>query len=257
MSETALVPMNSALTPGDLFKSGKQAAEICREIVLRNSVIFRGPDGKERRYLETTAWQALATVSGRSVRIDSVQEVDGGVAAVCSLVKISDGSVIARAEGFVGVDEALWYGGTVTDRFGKTKTFPKRTNSAIRAMAQSRAISRAYRAGLAWMLPLIDGSLAAPAPDDGELPPDQWEEQQPRERLPQKEPAPRVELASGKQKALIQTLTKSLDEDQIQQLKSQFGPVAELTKARASELIDRLQKGPASQPVNEDSEPVT
>lgn len=256
MSETALMPMNAALTPGDLFKSGRQAAELCREIVLRNSVIFRGPDGKERRYLETTAWQALATVSGRSVRIDSVQEVEGGVTAVCSLVKISDGSVIARAEGFVGTDEPVWFGGTFIDRNGKTKTFPKRTNSAIRAMAQSRAISRAYRAGLAWMLPLIDGSLAAPAPDDGEISPDQWEEPQQRDRLPQKEAPPRMEMASGKQKALIQTLSRGLNEQQIEGLKSKFGPVAELTKARASELIDHLQKQPAH-PVNEDSEPVT
>src|SRR3546814_17389807 len=70
---------------------------------------------------------------------------------------MSDGQVIAVAEGFVGEDEPTWFGGTMKawkwgERRGEKifydKEMPKRADYAIRAMAQTSAISRACRSAL-------------------------------------------------------------------------------------------------------------
>ena len=74
--------------------------------------------------------------------------IEGTACAPSAEIKrMSDGMVIATAEGFVGEDElsTTWYGGEIATRFGK-KTLPKRPDYAIRAMAQTRAISRTLAA---------------------------------------------------------------------------------------------------------------
>lgn len=72
---------------------------------------------------------------------------------------MSDGAVIAEAEGFVGEDEPTWFGGTVT-AYGKTKVLPKRADYAIRAMAQTRAISRACRSAFAHVVVMMNAGLS-------------------------------------------------------------------------------------------------
>lgn len=72
---------------------------------------------------------------------------------------MSDGAVIAEAEGFVGEDEPTWFGGTVTS-YGKTKVLPKRPDYAIRAMAQTRAISRACRSAFAHVVVMMNAGLS-------------------------------------------------------------------------------------------------
>jgi hypothetical protein len=73
---------------------------------------------------------------------------------------MSDGQLIATGEGFVGEDEAVWYGGEVKDKWGKVKVHPKRNDYAIRAMAQTRAMSRAGRTAFAHVVVMMDAGLA-------------------------------------------------------------------------------------------------
>src|SRR3546814_20952408 len=84
---------------------------------------------------------------------------------------MSDGQVIAVAEGFVGEDEPTWFGGTMKawkwgERRGEKifydKEMPKRADYAIRAMAQTRAISRACRSAFAHVVVMLDAHLATP-----------------------------------------------------------------------------------------------
>jgi hypothetical protein len=89
----------------------------------------------------------------------NVERVEGGFKATGQIRRMDTGQVIAEAEGFVGEDEAVWFGGTVTDKWGKTKTHPKRPDFAIRAMAQTRAISRACRSAFAHVVVQIDKNL--------------------------------------------------------------------------------------------------
>jgi hypothetical protein len=93
---------------------------------------------------------------------------------------MSDGFVIAEAEGFVGEDEPTWFGGvTKAWKWGEQrgqkiwydKELPKRPDYAIRAMAQTRAISRACRSAFAHVVVMMNAGLsttpAEEVPDGG------------------------------------------------------------------------------------------
>lgn len=229
--------------PKAIMVRNQGVANACREIVLRCSVHFAG-----RRYIQAEGWQALAALSGYTPRISTVEELDtGDVRAICNLVRISDGELMASAEGFVGTDEPVWFGGQIIDKYGKPKTLPKRSKFAIRAMAQTRAISRACRSALAFLVPLVDSSLATTPAE--EMP---WEQEQGQEQEAPRSSGPAVPPTPS-QRAMLKRLTANLSEAQLAELHEKFGPGDKLTKATASAVIDHLQKGP----VNEDAEPVT
>jgi hypothetical protein len=65
---------------------------------------------------------AIATAYGCVAGANNVQQVLGGVAATGELRKISDGTLVATAEGFVGEDEPVWFGGMkqVRDKTSET-----------------------------------------------------------------------------------------------------------------------------------------
>lgn len=244
MSETGLVPVEQ---PRELMVRGQSVATACKEIVMRCSVHFAG-----RRYIQAEGWQALASLSGLTPRIEAVEEMEGGdVRALCSLVRISDGEIMARAEGFVGTDEPVWFGGTVTDKWGKTKVLPKRSKFAIRAMAQTRATSRACRTALAWLVPLVDSSLATtPAeemPIDVETSGSEPEVQQGSDFQQARHPMDRkpsdYSLVTTAQRRLLGTLTKDLSEPQLAELVRRFGPSEKLDKKSASAVIEFLKSG--------------
>lgn len=247
MSDLGLVPVEQ---PRELMVRGQGVASACREIVMRCSVHFAG-----RRYIQAEGWQALASLSGLTPRIETVEELEtGDVRALCSLVRIADGEVMARAEGFVGTDEPVWFGGTVTDKWGKTKTLPKRSKFAIRAMAQTRATSRACRTALAWLVPLVDSSLATTPAE--EMP---WEQEQssgsnpeveerqaedfPPVRHPMDRKPSEFNLVTPKQRSLLAALTRDLNEGQLAELVKRFGPSEKLDKKSASAVIEFLKGG--------------
>jgi hypothetical protein len=92
----------------------------------------------------------------RRVRSGDVQKVEGGYRAIGELRRLTDGALLATAEGFVGADEVVWAGGAD----GGGKRWPRRPEYAIRAMAQTRSISRVCRSAFAHCVVLIDSELS-------------------------------------------------------------------------------------------------
>lgn len=138
----SVVPVSDIhpIVPGEVVRRGEQVAQACRAIVVQCSMALQG-----KRYIKAEGWQALAAANGLSPRISVVEELDGGdIRAVCDLVRLSDGEIVASSEGYVGVDEPMW---------------ARRPKYARRAMAQTRATSRACRSALAWVVPLLNAGL--------------------------------------------------------------------------------------------------
>ncbi len=91
-------------------------------------------------------WMSIATAHGCIASSRAVEKIEGGWRAIGEIRRISDGVLLAQAEGFVGMDE--------------TKTWAQRPEYACRAMAQTRAISRACRAAFAHVVVLMDAGLS-------------------------------------------------------------------------------------------------
>lgn len=145
----ALVPTNNA----DAYRASTDAAQMCKDIVVATSSMIQ-----KRKYVSVEGWQAIAVAHGCAAGAGQVERIEGGVRAVGEVRRMSDGQLIASAEGFVGEDEPTWYGGEVKNQYG-TKTLPKRPDYAIRAMAQTRAISRACRSAFAHVVVMMNAGL--------------------------------------------------------------------------------------------------
>jgi hypothetical protein len=158
-AETALV-MHEA-RPLDNYRMSTDAAGACREIVVATASTIQG-----RKFVSVEGWQAIAIAHGCVAGARDVERIEGGVRAIGEVRRMSDGNLIAVAEGFVGEDEPTWYGGQ-----SRGKTLPKRADYAIRAMAQTRAISRACRSAFAHVVVMMKANLettpAAEVPPGG------------------------------------------------------------------------------------------
>lgn len=165
MATQAVVPLHQPNTNIEAYRASTDAAEICRGIVVETAKPIQG-----RKYVCVEGWQAIAIAHGCAASSRDVEKVDGGIRAVGEVRRMSDGALIAQAEGFVGEDEPTWFGGE-TISYGKPKVLPKRSDYAIRAMAQTRAISRACRSAFAHVVVMMNAGLATtPAeevPDGG------------------------------------------------------------------------------------------
>ena len=117
------------------YRMSTDAASMCKEIVTRSAMKIGG-----RKYVPVEGWQAIAIAHGCVASARDVERVEDGVRAIGEVRRGSDGEVICTAEGFVGDDEPVWAGGESNGR-----VYPRRPEYAIRAMAQTRAISRAAR----------------------------------------------------------------------------------------------------------------
>ena len=184
--------MNSpqAIVPhGHDFRQSTDAAGLCGAIVKQTASNIQG-----RRYVSVEGWQAIAIAHGCAAGSRDVEKVEGGVRAIGEIRRMEDGQLIATAEGFVGEDEPTWYGGK--NKWGKEQ--PKRPDYAIRAMAQTRAISRACRSAFAHVVVMIDAGLSTtPAEEvpDGGFVEGQFQERTvgPREPADYTPPEPHVE----------------------------------------------------------------
>lgn len=125
---------------GMLMRRATDVAGVCREIVLKTAQAIQG-----RRYVRVEGWQSVAVAYGCVASSRDVEKIPGGIRAIGEVRRMSDGAVVATAEGFVGDDE---------------KTWAARPEYARRAMAQTRAISRACRSAFAFVVTLIDGDLS-------------------------------------------------------------------------------------------------
>ena len=147
----AIVPVTNV----EAYKASTDAATLCKGIVVETAMTIQN-----RKYVKVEGWQAIAIAHGCTGSARAVEVIEGGVRAIGEIRRMSDGQIIAEAEGFVGEDEPTWFGGQVTDKWGKTKTLPKRPDYAIRAMAQTRAISRACRSAFAHVVVMMNAGLS-------------------------------------------------------------------------------------------------
>jgi hypothetical protein len=126
-------------------------AGFCKEIVLKTAQNIQG-----RKYVRVEGWQSIANAYGCVASAKDVERVETGFRAIGQVRRMDTGIVIAEAEGFVGDDE---------------KTWSKRDEYAKRAMAQTRAISRACRSAFAFVVTYMDAGLettpAEEVPQDG------------------------------------------------------------------------------------------
>lgn len=120
-------------------RAATNAAGLCRELVVKTAMKIQG-----RRYVQVEGWQAIANAFGCVASARNVERVEGGFRATGQVVRVADGTVLAEAEGFVGDDE---------------KTWASRPVFARRAMAQTRAMSRACRSAFAFVVTLMDAGL--------------------------------------------------------------------------------------------------
>jgi hypothetical protein len=161
MNELATIPEQTT----ELYRRATDVAGVCKDIVLKTAMSIQG-----RNYVKVEGWQSIATAHGCTASARDVQKVEGGVKAIGEIRRMSDGVVLATAEGFVGEDEPTWYGGILETKYGP-KTLPKRPEYAIRAMCQTRAISRACRTAFAHVVVMMDAGLsttpAEEVPDGG------------------------------------------------------------------------------------------
>ena len=130
------------------IKRSTDVAGACKEIVSRTSIKIQN-----KKYVPVEGWMAIATAHGCNLSATDVKAVEGGISARGIVRRISDGITLGEAEGFVGDDE---------------KTWSNRPLFARRAMAQTRAMSRAARSVFAHVVVLMDAGLeTTPAEEMG------------------------------------------------------------------------------------------
>jgi len=137
MDDKELVAIGT--TPGALIARASDAAGACRAIVEATAQQIGG-----KRYVRVEGWEAIAVAHGCVASAGNVERVDTGFRAVGEIRRIDTGILIAHGEGFVGDDEPMW---------------AKRTEHARRAMAQTRAISRACRSAFAHVVVMMQAGL--------------------------------------------------------------------------------------------------
>jgi hypothetical protein len=122
------------------MRTATDVAGVCRDIVTKTAMNIKG-----KKYVKVEGWQSIAAAYGCLASSRDVEVVDGGVRAIGEVRRMSDGAVLATAEGFVGDDEEMW---------------ASRPMFARRAMAQTRATSRACRSAFAFVVVMIDANLS-------------------------------------------------------------------------------------------------
>ncbi len=207
----ALTKIEAAPGNVEMFRASTDAASICKDIVLATATTIQG-----RKYVNVEGWQAIAIAHGCAAGARDVEKVEGGVRAIGEIRRMSDGAIISVAEGFVGEDEETWYGGK--NRYNKV--LPKRPDYAIRAMAQTRAISRACRSAFAHVVVMMNAGLATtPAEevpaggfnDDAPAAPEQPQQQRQEPRA-DPQPEPQVFITAQEQTDLLALATpKGID----------------------------------------------
>jgi hypothetical protein len=135
----ALAVIDTSETNAAIFRQSTDAASMCRDIVVQRAISLQG-----KRYVPIEGWQAIALAHGCIASAENVRMVDGGIAADGIIRRMRDGQEVARAEGFLGDDEKMW---------------ANRPMFARRAMAQTRAMSRACRSAFAHVVVMMDVGL--------------------------------------------------------------------------------------------------
>jgi hypothetical protein len=149
-------------------RQATEIASICKDIVTKTAQNIQG-----RKYVRVEGWQSIANAYGCVASAKDVERIETGFRAIGQVRKMDTGSVICEAEGFVGDDERTW---------------AKRDEFAKRAMAQTRAISRACRSAFAFIVTYMDAGLETTPAE--EVPAEGFSD--PPRPAPANRPAPRL-----------------------------------------------------------------
>jgi len=125
--------------PLENIRQSTDVAGACKEIVSKTAIKIQN-----KKYVPVEGWMSIATAHGCVLSASDVKQIEGGISARGIVRRVSDGLIIGEAEGFVGDDE---------------KTWASRPLFARRAMAQTRAMSRAARSVFAHVVVLMDAGL--------------------------------------------------------------------------------------------------
>lgn len=139
MADTSMAMTVLPASGVDTYRASTDAATLCRGIVMQTVQKIQG-----KNYVPCVGWQAIAIAHGCTASARAVEAVEGGIRAIGEVRRMDTGTVIAEGEGFVGDDEKMW---------------ASRPMYARRAMAQTRAISRACRSAFAHVVVMIDKDL--------------------------------------------------------------------------------------------------
>lgn len=183
------------------YRASTEAADICKDIVVSTSSNIQG-----RNFVSVEGWQAIAVAHGCALSARDVEKVDGGVRAIGEVRRMSDGQLIATGEGFVGEDEPTWFGGK--NKHGKE--LPKRPDYAIRAMAQTRAMSRAGRTAFAHVVVMMKAGLAT-TPAEEMLPTVDAETGEIIEAVPERHKVPGISAIKKNLNALMSKGNQATD----------------------------------------------
>jgi hypothetical protein len=214
--------------PHAVIATVNNVAGACKAIVAASCIQIQG-----RNYIKVEGWQSLAAAHGCTASADSVQAIEGGIAATATIRRLTDGAILGQAEGFVGEDEGMW---------------AKRPLYARRAMAQTRAISRACRSAFAHVVVAMNaghGTDYSTTPAE-EVPAEGFD-REPVRREVVKAPAPAAPVAkpagpvwSAEQKAEAKALADAIlahGKDAAQELAHLRN---KLKEAAPSDAIDAL-----------------
>lgn len=138
-SALALVDQDGDERPHVLMRRATDVAAVCKAVVTNLATDIQG-----KRYVPVEGWCTIAAAYGCAPSIREVVEEERGIRATAEL-KRADGTIVASAEGFCGLDEPMW---------------SNRPLYARRAMAQTRAISRVCRTAFAFVVTLMDAGLS-------------------------------------------------------------------------------------------------
>jgi hypothetical protein len=246
----ALVPIETS--NAEIYRASTDAAGLCKEIVVASAMEI-----DRRKYVKVEGWQAIAIAHGCTGSAGEVERIPGGVRAIGQVRRMSDGAVIAEAEGFVGEDEPTWFGGEIEvnewvngRKTGKRirKTLAKRPDYAIRAMAQTRAISRACRSAFAHVVVMMNAGLSTTPAE--EVPLDGFDDRQdtaPRNVTPAAEKVEKIDLGAEMDACKTKGDLLAWEQRRLKEIgrlsKAEGDPLAK----KFSELLDRLpEDAPAS-----------
>lgn len=210
--------------PAHIIQTVNAVAGACKAIVGASLMQVQG-----RAYIKVEGWQAIAAAHGCTASADSVAMVEGGIAATATIRRLTDGAVLGKAQGFVGDDESMW---------------AKRPMYARRAMAQTRAISRACRSAFAHVVVAMNaghGTNYSTTPAE-EVPAEGFDDRPARGARPVEQPAPAKPgpVWTAEQKAEAKSLADAITAHG-EAAKAELGKLRkECPGATASETIDAL-----------------
>ena len=139
-----------AADPMESLEKSKQVAAALTD-VLRSGGMIANIQRKE--YVNVEGWQTLGSMVGVSGVVTHTEKLDNGFMATAE-ARTMDGRVIGRADALCTRDESQW---------------SKRDDYALLGMAQTRAISRALRGPLGYVVKLagFESTAAEEIPRDG------------------------------------------------------------------------------------------